>query len=123
MRLAQPPAAEWKPDATSPGPAGGDGEAAWAAYPAASVPAPLAATVRTSQLLPAGFTRVGRAVQVLLGLCGVTSVARIGFELRGMAALRMAAGDDFSALNQYDDLSPYFSFGPAMLTAITGVLW
>ncbi|HEX5335444.1 MAG TPA: DUF4328 domain-containing protein [Propionicimonas sp.] len=123
MRLTQPPAAEWKPEATAEGPAGEGGDPAWAAYPRVSVPAPLAATVGTSQLLPDGFARVGRAVQVLLGLCGVASLATVGFELWGLSALSMAAGDDFSSLGLYGDLSTYFSFGPAGLTAITGVLW
>jgi hypothetical protein len=62
-------------------------------------------------------------VQVLLGLCGAASLARIGFELWGMAALRAAAADDFSALYRYGELGVYFSSGSAVLMAITGVLW
>lgn len=123
MRLTQPPAAEWNPDATAPGVADAGGDPAWATYPGVSVPAPLATTVGTSQLLPDGFARVGRAVQVLLGLCGAASVARIGFELWGMAALRAPVGDDFSVLSRYGELGPYFSSGPAVLMAATGLLW
>jgi len=123
MRLTQPPAAEWNPEASSPVPAGGGGDPAWAAYPQVSVPATLATTVGTSQLLPDGFARVGRAVQVLLGLSGIASLATVGFELWGLAAMRASATDDFAALNLYGDLSPYFGFGPAALMAITGVLW
>ncbi len=124
MRLTQPPAAEWRPDATTPGASDGDGDPAWTAYPRVSVPAPLATTVGTSQLLPDGFARVGRAVQVLLGLCGVSSLATVGFEFWGLAAMAAATENDFvPALSGYDALGPYFAFGPPMLMAITGVLW
>ena len=122
MRLTQPPAAEWQPEATQPGDAAGE-DAAWATYPEVSVPAPLATTVGTSQLLPSGFTRVGRAVQVLLGLCGVMSLARIGVELWGLALLRSAVEGNSSALDLYSELSANFGFGAAAFLAITGVSW
>ncbi len=123
MRLTQPPAAEWNPGSTAPVPAGEGGDPTWAAYPPVAVPAPLATTVGTSQLLPDGFARVGRAVQVMLGLSGIASLATVGFELWGLAAMRAAADDDFAALDLYGGLSGYFAFGPAVLMAITGVLW
>jgi len=123
MRLTQPPAAEWNPESTTPGTADEGGDPAWAAYPRVSVPVPLAPTVGTSQLLPDGFARVGRAVQVLLALSGIASLATVAFELWGLAAMRSAANDDFSALDLYGGLSSYFSFGPAGLMAITGLLW
>jgi hypothetical protein len=123
MRLTQPPAAEGNPEPSAHSAAAQDGDPAWAAYPRVSVRAPLATTVGTSQLLPDGFARVGRAVQVLLGLSGIASLARIGFELWGLAAMRAAAPDDFAGLGLYGELSPYFGFGPAALMAVTGVLW
>ncbi|MGV8908604.1 MAG: DUF4328 domain-containing protein [Propionicimonas sp.] len=121
--MTQPPAAEWPPVAAPTGAAASGEDAAWATYPEASIPAPLATTVGTSQLLPSGFTKVGRALQVLLGLCGVASLVRIGFDLWGLLALRAAESGDYSASGLYDELDAYFSFGPAALMAITGVIW
>jgi hypothetical protein len=40
-----------------------------------------------------------------------------------MGALRAAASDDFSVLYRYGELGTYFGAVPAVLTAITGVLW
>jgi hypothetical protein len=82
--------------------------------------------VGSPQLLPDGFGRLGRALQVLVGLCGISSIVGFGFELWASVVLGSAV-NNFDpaerALNTYGQLGAYYAGASSLLMLGAGVIW
>lgn len=98
---------------------------AWSAYPEFSE-APLTTYAGGLPLRPDGFARLGRAVQVLVGLCGAVSVASFGFQVWAATTLdvagRTAEASD-RALQAYDLLDLSLSGASVLLLVVSGATW
>jgi hypothetical protein len=76
--------------------------------------------------LPAGFGKLARALQVLLGLCGVAAVAGFGVEIWASTMLSAAAaipGAAVRAVRTYRLVLPYFAASSSLVFLVAGVLW
>jgi hypothetical protein len=76
--------------------------------------------------LPAGFAKVARALQVLLGACGVAAIAGFGVEIWASTMLGAVSGNRGAAVRAvrtYTSILPYFAGVSSLMFLATGVLW